>query len=510
MTPLSRREFIAAALAASATAAIPASAQQARPNIVFIFTDDHAIQSIGAYGSTINKTPHLDRIAREGAVFLENACGNSICAPSRAAVLTGKHAHINGQRTNQDTFDGGQPTFPKMLQAAGYQTALIGKWHLRSDPTGFDHWEILPGQGSYYNPDLYTAAGTKRYEGYCTDIVTDLSLEWLDQRDPDKPFLLMCQHKAPHRTWAPGPDHLTMYRDETIPEPPTLFDDYTGRAPILAENEMTIANHMMFDYDLKVPGLGIPDALGRDRPSDEVARMTPAQRAAWDAAYGPENEAFKANPPTGEDLVRWKYQRYIKDYLRCIASVDDNVGRVLDYLNAKGLAENTLVVYASDQGFYLGEHGMYDKRWMYRESFAMPLIARWPGRIAPGTRVTALTQNIDFAPTFLAAAGAPIPDDMQGVDLAPLFDGAAPDDWRDALYYHYYEEGEHNVARHEGVRTARYKLIHYYGVDQWECFDLQTDPNEMKSVYDEPRYAPVVAELKETLARLKRDYAVPA
>jgi len=513
-TGLSRRTFLQGAALAAASAATLRQGRAhaaARPNILFIFTDDHAQQAIGAYGSKINTTPHIDRIAREGALFLNNTCGNSICAPSRATVLTGKHSHANGQLTNRDTFDGSQPTFPKMMREAGYETAMIGKWHLRSDPTGFDHWEILPGQGHYYNPDLYGPDGEKRYEGYVTDIVTDLSLTWLrEQRDADKPFLLMCQHKAPHRTWAPGPDHLTMYDDVDIPEPPTLFDDYEGRAPVLAENEATIARHLMYEYDLKVPGHEPLDDPAEDRPCPETARMTQEQRAKWDAAYGPKNEAFKAARLEGDDLVRWKYQRYIKDYLRCVASVDDNIGRMLEYLDESGLARDTIVIYSSDQGFYLGEHGMYDKRWMYQESFSMPLTVRWPGVIAPGSRVEALTQNIDFAPTFLEAAGLSTPADMHGASLVPLMRGERPEEWRNSLYYHYYEfPGVHHVARHEGVQTKEHKLIHYYDVDQWELFDRAKDPLEINSVYDDPRYADARESLKAELERLKQAYEVP-
>ena len=480
-----------------------------RPNILFIFTDDHSQRAIGAYGSVINATPNIDRIASDGAIFLKNTCTNSICSPSRASVLTGKHSHANGQRTNKDTFDGGQMTFPKLMQAAGYQTAMIGKWHLRSDPTGFDHWEILPGQGYYYNPDLYDAEETNHYEGYVTDIITDLSLDWLKARNPEKPFVLMSQQKAPHRVWAPGPDHLTLYDDVTIPEPATLFDDFSNRAPALAENEAMIARHMMYDWDLKVPGLGIPDALGRDMVNEEYKRMTDAQKAAWDAAYAPRNKAFIDAKLEGDDLVRWKYQRYIKDYLRSVASVDDNIGRILDYLEESGLAENTIVVYSSDQGFYLGEHGLYDKRWMYEESLSMPLVMRWPGKIAPGTRVEQLTQNIDFAPTFLEAAGIAVPEEVQGRSLAPLLTGERVENWRDGIYYHYYELGVHNVAPHEGVRGDRYKLIHYYTTGDWELFDLETDPLEMKSVYTDPAYSDVVSVMNGKLASLREQYEAP-
>ncbi|MCF7957912.1 MAG: sulfatase [Phycisphaerae bacterium] len=505
------------ATAGFAASALPGCSMPSRsktsakpPNIVFIFTDDHAVQSISAYGSKINKTPNLDRIAQQGATLERCFCCNSICAPSRAAVLTGKHSHMNGLMTNGTKFDGSQPTLPKYLQKAGYQTALIGKWHLRTDPTGFDYWEILPGQGSYYNPDFITAEGKVRYTGYVTDIVTDKAIDWLDKsRDASKPFLLMCQHKAPHRIWAPGPDHLTMYDDVEIPEPDTLFDDYSNRSEILKDNEMMIAKHMMEDYDLKITGSKVPDALGRTFQNGERKRMTPEQREKWDAAYEPKNDKYKAANLTGKDLVRWKYQRYIKDYLRCIASVDDNVGRLLDYLDAKGLSENTIVVYSSDQGFYLGEHGWYDKRWMYEESFRMPFLIKWPGVTQPGKRTRGLAQNIDFAPTFLDAAGVSVPADMQGMSLKPLLNGKKTGHWRKSIYYHYYERGEHHVPAHEGVRTDRYKLIRFYDTDEWELFDLEKDPQELVSVYRDAAYLPIVRTMKAELARLKEQYKVP-
>jgi len=480
-----------------------------RPNILFIFTDDHAVRSIGAYGSKINKTPNIDRLANEGVIFDRCFCCNSICAPSRAAILTGKHSHSNGLMTNQNTFDGGQPTLPKFLKQADYQTALIGKWHLRSTPTGFDHWQILPGQGNYYNPDFIDAQGKKRLSGYVTDITTDLAIDWLGKRDESKPFLLMCQHKAPHRVWAPGPDHLTMYDDVEIPEPDTLFDDYSDRSEVLKDNEMMIARHMMYDYDLKIAGAKEKDALGRAFKNPELRRMTPDQREKWDAAYEPKNDKFKAANLTGKDLVRWKYQRYIKDYLRCVASVDDNIGRLLDHLEQNGLADNTIVVYSSDQGFYLGEHGWYDKRWMYEESFRMPFIIKWPGVTKAGKRMSALAQNIDFAPTFLDAAGVDVPSEMQGESLRPLLKGKAPADWRKSIYYHYYERGEHHVPAHEGVRTERYKLIHFYDTDEWELFDLENDPQELKSIYSDPAYATTIKDMKAELMRLKAQYKVP-
>ncbi|MEM7391156.1 MAG: sulfatase [Verrucomicrobiota bacterium] len=482
-----------------------------KPNIVFIFSDDHAVQSIGAYGSSINKTPNLDRIAKTGGVFLNSFCGNSICGPSRATVLTGKHSHKNGFLGNfSRSFDGNQFTFPKALQKVGYQTAMIGKWHLKSNPTGFDYWEILPGQGSYYNPRFIKEDGKKDYIGYCTTVTTDLALEWLDRRDTSKPFLLMCQHKAPHRTWAPDIKHLNNYAEVDIPEPPTLFDAYEDRSASLAKNAMSIDKHFYYNYDLKVRET-VPFASQRETrlKASEFPRMTPEQKKAWDAAFGPRNKAFLENPPTGKDLVRWKYQRYIKNYLRCIDSIDENVGRVIDYLEANGLRENTLLIYSSDQGFYLGEHGWYDKRWMFEESLKMPLLVSWPGHIEPGTRFEQLVQNIDYAPTFLDVAGASVPEDVQGRSLLSLFK-TNESAWRDAIYYHYYEHGgEHQVPRHEGVRDARYKLINFYSNDGFNLFDLKSDPHEMKSVHDHPEYASVMTRMKERLEQLREHYDLP-
>jgi len=509
---MNRRLFlkIAGLSVASITTGCSTNRPPKQPNIVFIFTDDHAVRSIGAYGSKINKTPNIDRIAAEGTTFERCFCCNSICAPSRAAVLTGKHSHANGLMTNLTSFDGDQPTMPKYLQKAGYETAIIGKWHLRVKPQGFDYWNILPGQGSYYNPGFISKDGKKQYPGYVTDITTDFALDWLDkQRDKTKPFLLMCQHKAPHRIWAPGPDHLTMYDDVDIPEPDTLFDDYSNRIDALKNNEMEVGRHLMYEYDLKVAGSERKDSLGRAFKNRELQRMTPEQRAKWDAAYEPKNDKFRAANLKGKDLVRWKYQRYIKDYLRCVASVDDNIGRMMDYLEKNGLADNTIVVYSSDQGFYLGEHGWYDKRWMYEESFRMPFIIKWPGVAKAGARTKGLSQNIDFAPTFLDAAGVTVPADMQGMSLKPLMKGGKPSDWRKSLYYHYYERGEHNVPAHEGVRSDKYKLIHFYDTNEWELFDLEKDPQEMKSVYADASYGSVVKEMKAELARVRKEYKVP-
>lgn len=488
-----------------------------RPNILFIFSDDHAPQAIGAYGSKINQTPNLDRIAKEGATFHNSFCANSICGPSRACILTGKHSHVNGFLRNGNKFDGSQVTFPKLMQNAGYQTAVIGKWHLSTDPTGFDHWEVLPGQGSYYNPDLIQMDGSKkRFEGYCTDLITDHSLQWLKERDASKPFILMCQHKAPHRNWAPPPRHFSLYKDTDVPEPDSLFDDYSGRSELLKQNEMSIANHMFWEHDMKFHGQNLfPEHFSTGHKNGEYMRMTDTQKATWDAQYEPENEDFirrmKAGELSDKDVVRWKYQRYIKDYLRCIQAVDDGVGRMLDYLDETGLAENTIVIYSSDQGFYLGEHGWYDKRWMFEESLKMPFLIRWPGVIQSGTNSTALIQNIDYAPTFLELAGAEVPTAIQGRSMVDLWrnQGKPSAAWRDAIYYAYYENAAvHNVPVHDGIRTDRYKLMYFPRTREYNLFDLQTDPYEMQSVHDSQAYERILAGMKQRYEDLRKMYDV--
>ncbi len=491
------------------------SDQHRSPNILFVFSDDHALQALGCYQTRLQDfirrhqiTPSIDRIAAEGAVFENSFCCNSICGPSRAAVLTGKHSHINGFIDNSNKpFDGSQWTFPKAFQAAGYQTALFGKWHLISNPTGFDRWEILPDQGQYYNPDFISPAGRKQQYGYVTDIITDKTIDWLSRRDTTKPFMVMCQHKAPHRPWLPPLQYLDWLEDQIIPEPETLFDDYQNRATPAAEQEMTIDRHMTLNSDLKV----LPETIRNpNQIPGEIARMTPQQRKAWDAYYNPRNEAFRKANLEGKELVRWKYQQYMKDYLGCIKSIDDNVGRLLAWLDESGLSDNTIVIYCSDQGFYLGEHGWYDKRWMYEESLAMPFIIRWPGVVKAGTRYKPMIQNIDYAPTFLEIAGLTIPPEIQGRSFVSILKGRIPDDWRKSLYYHYYEYPQpHRVAPHRGVRTEQYKLVHYYQTDEWEFFDLEKDPQEMRSVYDDPSYADRIQELKQELARLEKQYQVP-
>ena len=470
---------------------VSTSAAAKRPNILFIFADDHGYQAMSCYGSKVNKTPNLDRIAKGGMRFNRCFVTNSICGPSRAVVLTGKYSHLNGFARNGDVFNGSQQHVAKLLRKSGYETAVIGKWHLRSNPTGFDYWHILIGQGPYYNPRMKTPDGTVKHTGYTTDIITDEALKWLKGRKADKPFFLMYQHKAPHRNWQPGPKYLNKYDGIDIPEPPTLFDDYKGRGTAARVQEMTVARHLS-PNDLKlVPQRGLTDK----------------QRKIWDAAYSKKNEAFRQAKLTGKALIRWKYQRYAKDYLRCIDSLDENVGRVLDYLDESGLAKNTVVIYSSDQGWYLGEHGWYDKRWMYEESFRTPFVVRWPGKIKPGSVNDDLVMNLDFAQTFLDIAGVKAPTTMQGASLKPVMEGKTPKDWRDAVYYHYYEHpGPHMVHRHYGVRTARHKLIYFYQLKEWELYDLKTDPHELKSVYAEPRYAKVVQDLKKRLSGLRQQY----
>ena len=479
----------------------PVFAADKQPNIVFIFSDDHAYQAISAYEDTrkLIVTPNIDRVAQGGMIFHRALVPNSICGPARATVLTGTYNHINGFYNNSNSrFDSTQTTFVKLLKAAGYQTAIVGKWHLNTDPVGFDYWNILPGQGVYYNPPMNDNGKKVKHNGYVTDIITDLSLDWLKQRDKSRPFVLMCQHKAPHRRWEPALRHLDFDNDRKYPEPATLFDDYSNRG--LAEHDQDMSIEKTMDkFDLKL----VP-------PSD----LNPEQRKAWDAYYEPRNAAFKNSSLTGKDLIRWKYNRYMHDYLGCIKAVDESVGRVLDYLKAEGLEENTIVVYSADQGFYLGEHGWFDKRWIFEESVRTPLLVRWPGVTEPGSvNRDDLVANLDFAETFLDAAGLPVPAEMQGRSLRPVLAGATPSDWRKSFYYHYYEYPEpHHVRPHEGVVTAQFKLVHFYApdVDYWELFDRENDPNEMRDCSKDPAYAEMVLQLKAEVLRLRAELKVPA
>lgn len=487
-----RRVLVGLGLYLAVTA--PALAQPpARPNILFIFSDDLTCQAISAYGDSrkLLETPHMDRIGREGMRFDRCLVPNSICGPSRATVLTGKYSHKHGMYNNSTSqFDGRQSTFPKLLQAAGYSTAIIGKWHLVSDPTGFDYWHILPGQGAYYNPPMIRQGEQVRHSGYTTDIITELCLDWLEQRDRSKPFLLMCHHKAPHREWSPALRHLGWDQDRRYPEPPTLFDNFLGRSRALREHDMGLAQTFN-DLDAKL----------RTPPN-----LTPEQLEVWNAYYEPRNAAFREAQLTGQELVRWRYNRYLHDYLACVKAVDESVGRLLDYLDRTGLAENTLVVCSSDQGFFLGEHGWFDKRWIFEESLRTPLLIRWPGVVAPGSVNRNLVSVLDFAETFLEVAGVPIPTDMQGRSLVPLLKGQTPTDWRTSFYYHYYEYPvPHHVRPHYGVVTDRYKLVHFYkpDIDEWELLDREQDPLETRNFYSDPAYAEVRRELHAELERLR-------
>lgn len=454
-----------------------------RPNLVFIMADDHAAHAVSAYGSRINATPHIDRIAEAGMRFDAAFCTNAICTPSRAAILTGTYNHTNGVTTLDTPMDNRLVTYPKLMREAGYQTAVFGKWHLGHgpayDPAGFDDWLVLPGQGDYHDPEMLGPAGRVQLTGYATDLITDLCLEWLEQRDPDRPFALMCHHKAPHRPWEPDSGHSGMYEEDEIPEPDSFWDDHGGKS-----QAATAAAMRMMDLDEVDLKMAVPSGL------------------------------------TEQEEIRWRYQRYIKEYLRVVASIDDNVGRLLDYLQAHDLWENTLVVYTSDQGFFLGDHGWFDKRFMYEESLGMPLLISWPAEIPAGAVCDDMVVNVDFAPTFLDVAGIAVPDHMQGTSFRPLFADRAPEAWQTSMYYRYWmhRDAAHNVWAHYGVRTRRYKLIYFYNdplgqpgahppadTPEWELYDLEHDPLEMNNLYGDPAYAEVAAELKVELARLQAE-----
>ena len=451
-----------------------------RPNILFIMSDDHAAHAISAYGSRVNSTPHIDRLAA-GGMRVDNAfCTNALCAPSRATILTGTYNHVNGVTTLPTDLDNRQPTFVSALHDAGYATGIVGKWHLghgpRHDPRGFDHWMVLPDQGDYHDPVFIDNGVERRIPGYVTDLTTDLAIDWLDRQTG--PFCLLVHHKAPHRPWLVDDAHAGMYDDVDIPLPDTFFDDYANRAEAARAATMRVARDLG-DEDLKQP---VPPGL------------------------------------TAEQEARWKYRRYLQDYLGCVAGVDDSVGRLLDHLDARGRSDDTIVVYTSDQGFFLGDHGWYDKRFMYEESLRMPLLVRYPREIPAGARTDAMVSNVDFAQTFLDYAGVPAPDRMQGRSLRGVLAGDTPSDWRRAVYYRYWEHGDHNhhVRAHYGVRTHRYKLIFYYSdglglpgtsdrryPPEWELFDLQSDPAELRNVYDDPAYREVRDELTALLSSMQ-------
>ncbi len=490
-----------------------------KPNILFLFTDDHAKNALSIYNDKLIQTPNIDRIGKEGMVFNNAFVTNSLCGPSRATILTGKYSHLNGFMKNGDRFDGAQPTFPKLLQSAGYQTSIVGKWHLGTTPTGFDYYNVLRGQGSYYNPLLIENGDTVIHQGHVTDIITDLSINYLKDSISDKPFCMMVQYKAPHRNWMPHPRYFDDFADD-LPIPETFYDDYNTRSEAAEKSDMRIAD-MFLSMDMKL----MPDAFGEDNETGGLAdfnpaknwenninRMSPEQLNKWMTYYGPINEFYKNNIDnwSEKELAEWKYQRYMKDYLRCVKSVDDNIGRILKYLEENDLLENTLIVYSSDQGFYLGEHGWYDKRFMYEESFGTPMVMRYPDKIKAGSVSEEMVMNLDLAATFLEIAGAPVPDDMQGKSMLPLFSDPGKSDWRDAVYYHYYANvGWHSVQRHEGVRTKTHKLINFYDLDAWELYDLENDQQELNNISGKTEFVKMEDALKNKLHALRKEYKLP-
>lgn len=489
---------------------------QSKPNIIYIMSDDHDADAISAYGSKFIKTPHIDRIAKEGMLFQRAFVGNSICGPARATLLTGQHSHKNGMKDNRTRFDGSQLTMPKLFQQHGYQTAIVGKWHLHTYPTGFDYWKILPGQGLYYQPRLIQMNGdTSTYPGYATEVITNEAINWLqNKREQDKPFLLLLHHKAPHRYFFPSPKNIEAFKDKTFPEPATLYADTTGRGSAWKLQTMSILHDMKLSSDLKVDPVYLMDIPWLKPDSAEVAyynsifnRIPVADRQKIKDIYAIRGTILQEQRPQGNALLKLKYQWYMQDYLATAASVDEGVGKLLDYLDNSGLTQNTLIVYTSDQGFYLGQNGWFDKRWMYDVSMRTPLMARWPGHIKPGTTNRTMVQNIDYAPTFLDVAGISIPSSMQGISLKPILKDTRAMVSRNSLYYHFYEyNADHTVLQHLGVRTERYKLIYFYTVNEWQLYDLKNDPTEQKNLIRNKQYTDVLANMKKELLRLRDHY----
>ena len=517
---MNRREFLK--LTAVGTLSLPqvfsslsCRRQSSRPNIIFILSDDHACQAVSAYGSRLIQTPHIDRLAQEGVCFELSYVTNSICAPSRASILTGQYSHQHGVIDNSVVMKSQEETFPVLFKKAGYQTALVGKWHLKATPAGFDYFSILPDQGHYYNPDFIENDRKYQEHGYVTDILTEKCLAWLKNRDKSKPFLLFMNHKAPHRNWMPGPESLRLFRNEDLPVPKTFFDDYGTRCEAARRQEMRIADHAYLSYDLKLFPLREVEINEQEKTglaywNSVYNRLTEEQKKIWDEAYRDENEEFRRKKLGDRELALWKYQRYIKDYLRCIASVDLSVGRLLDFLDKEGLANNTLVIYASDQGFFLGEHGWFDKRFMYEPSIRFPLLIRYLDGVERKVDREHLVLNVDLAPTLLDMAGLPVPAYMQGKSFKDILQGKRVSDWRESFYYHYYEyPAVHSVKRHYGVRSSRYKLIHfYYDIDCWELYDLELDPQEVNNVYNHPDYQKIKDDLMKELNHLRTELGV--
>ena len=499
-------------LAAAGLSACSDAVEQERPNIIFIMTDDHTTQAMSCYGGNLIETPHMDRIADEGMRFDNCYATNALSGPSRACILTGKFSHKNGFTDNASTFDGSQLTFPKVMRENGYATGVVGKWHLISKPQGFDHWSILLGQneqGNYYKPVFYENGTVVNEDGYVTDVITDKAIEFIDEVHDEKPFMLMLHHKAPHRNWMPAPRHLGIFNDTVFPEPETLFDDYEGRGEAARSQDMNIENTLEDEWDLKL--LTREEILaGNNRLHDVYIRMPEEVQHKWDSVYAPRIAEYRSGKLQGDELVRWKYQQYMRDYLATAMSVDESIGRVMEYLEEIGELDNTVIVYTSDQGFFLGEHGWFDKRFMYEECLRMPFVIRYPKMIKAGSTSKAICMNVDFGPTFLDLAGIEVPSEMQGRSFRKVLEkkGRIPAGWREAAYYHYYEyPAEHSVKRHYGIRTSDCKLIHFYNdIDQWEMYDMKADPQEMRNVYDDPAYADKRAKMHRILEQVQQEY----
>ena len=520
--------LLAPALLLTACGGQQKDAAQEKPlNIIHIMTDDHSFQTISAYGHALGRlapTPNIDRLAAEGMLFTQAFVENSLSTPSRACLMTGLYSHQNGQRQLGAGIDTTKTFFSEILQQHGYQTGVVGKWHMQCEPKGFDYYAVFNDQGEYYNPVIKTKETNGEYvqeKGYATILTTDHAIEFLEHRDTGKPFCLLVHHKAPHRNWMPETKYLNLYDDVEFPVPETFFDDYATRCDAASTQEMSIDKDMTLVYDLKMQGLQDLEPYKHEAWLGDLEwglkRMNPEEREAWDKAYAKRTEAFLKEKPTGRDLAVWKYQAYMRDYLRCIKTVDDEVGRLLDYLEKNDLMDNTVIVYTSDQGFYMGEHGWFDKRFMYEESMRTPLIIRYPGKTKPHSECTALVQNIDYAPTYLDIAGVEKPEYMVGTSLVPLLDGTVPQDWREYLYYHYYDyPAVHMVRRHDGVRDKQYKLIHFYGdkdehraaINCNELYDLKNDPNELHNLYNDPEYKEVQERLQQKLDEFRRDEKV--
>ena len=499
-------------LAAAGLSACSDAVEQERPNIIFIMTDDHTTQAMSCYGGNLIETPNMDRIADEGMRFDNCYATNALSGPSRACILTGKFSHRNGFTDNASTFDGSQLTFPKVMRENGYATGVVGKWHLISKPQGFDHWSILLGQneqGNYYKPVFYENGTVVKEDGYVTDVITDKAIEFIDEVHDEKPFMLMLHHKAPHRNWMPAPRHLGIFNDTVFPEPETLFDDYVGRGEAARSQDMNIENTLDDEWDLKL--LTREEILaGNNRLHDVYIRMPEEVQHKWDSVYAPRIAEYRSGKLQGDELVRWKYQQYMRDYLATAMSVDESIGRVMEYLEEIGELDNTVIVYTSDQGFFLGEHGWFDKRFMYEECLRMPFVIRYPKMIKAGSTSKAICMNVDFGPTFLDLAGIEVPSEMQGRSFRKVLEkkGRIPAGWREAAYYHYYEyPAEHSVKRHYGIRTSDCKLIHFYNdIDQWEMYDMKADPQEMRNVYDDPAYAGKRAQMHRILEQVQQEY----